>query len=795
MRISIDWLKELVTTNDSIEEIANTLTMLGLEAESGVDYTQLKDIIIGEVLERTKHPNADRLNLCTVFDGKVELPIVCGAPNVDKGQKIALAPVGAILPGDFKINKAKIRGEVSQGMICSEKELGISDEHEGIMVLPSHAKAGQDFTEFYLNNSSSIDLDITPNRADCFSHLGVARDFAAKKGIEINLPDFDSKPFNKNLASKKISVTIENTDECPRYIAGIVNNVKVKNSPKWLKERLESIGQRSINNIVDISNYVMMEMGQPTHMFDYDQFGSKEILIRRGKKNESIITLDEVERKVSPNELLITNGKIPVAIAGVIGGSVSAVSNNTTTLIIESAYFDPPTVRKSAKSINLSTDASKRFERGADPNAAELAFWRIIGLLEEYADAEWVPGIIDKYPNPISTPDLLLRRDKVDLVSGITIKDDFIENSLRMIGCDIEKNGDSWNCKPPTWRPDIEREIDLIEEIIRLYGYDKITSNYHYQSFMENDIVDPYANIDKICNVLNGLGFTQVFNNTLLSKKEVSLDNIEAVNVLNPLSDKMTHLRTSLIQSLLKTADFNNNNGKKDLMLFELGNVFNKTGVGLNGINETFQLSAITLGNMINASVHQNNHVESDFFIIKGAIKNLLDRLHIGTSELDTEHNNIKYEKSFLINLNKKTIGHYGKISPKISKNLDLDILDIFAFEINLDIVIKMMSQSQLSYNPIIYYPKVERDINFVLDEKIEIGKILETIHKNNYKILNNVLPQNIFRHESLGSNKKSVTFNFVFQHPSKTLEDKDVNLVINEIINVVSKNFSAKLR
>ncbi|MED5248302.1 MAG: hypothetical protein VX887_03160, partial [Candidatus Neomarinimicrobiota bacterium] len=288
---------------------------------------------------------------------------------------------------------------------------------------------------------------------------------------------------------------------------------------------------------------------------------------------------------------------------------------------------------------------------------------------------------------------------------------------------------------------------------------------------------------------------TQVFNNTLLSKKEVSLDNIEAVNVLNPLSDKMTHLRTSLIQSLLKTADFNNNNGKKDLMLFELGNVFNKTGVGLNGINETFQLSAITLGKMINASVHQNYHVESDFFIIKGAIKNLLDRLHIGKSELDIEHNNIKYEKSFLINLNKKTIGHYGKISPKISKNLDLDILDIFAFEINLDIVIKMMSQSQLSYNPIIYYPKVERDINFVLDEKIEIGKILETIHKNNYKILNNVLPQNIFRHESLGNNKKSVTFNFVFQHPSKTLEDKDVNLVINEIINVVSKNFSAKLR
>jgi phenylalanyl-tRNA synthetase beta chain len=395
MRIAIDWLQDFVTLPGNTQKLANTLTMLGLEADDGLDTSQLGDIIIGQVKECIKHPNADKLSLCKVYDGKDTLQIVCGAFNVKAGQKIAFAPVGAVLPGEITLTKAKIRGEESLGMICSEKELGISEEHDGIMVLNKVAKVGTSFINYWHNYSKVLELDITPNRPDCFSHLGIARDLSVKKGSKIKSPNNQQRSFQKNEAENWIKLKFENENDCPRYIAGIVQNVKVGPSPLWLKDRLESIGQRSINNLVDISNYVMMDIGHPTHIFDYDKLGSKEILIRRGKKGEKITTLDEVERKISQNELLITNGKKPIAIAGVMGGLDTAVNENTSNVLIESAYFEASVVRKGAKSLGMSTDASKRFERGADPIGAENAFWHVIDLLEEIAGGKWIPGIVD----------------------------------------------------------------------------------------------------------------------------------------------------------------------------------------------------------------------------------------------------------------------------------------------------------------------------------------------------------------------------------------------------------------
>ena len=338
------------------------------------------------------------------------------------GQKIVFAPVNSVLPGNFKINKAKIRGKISEGMICSEKELGISQDHEGIMVLPENAQAGDSFQNYY-NRKDILELDITPNRADCFSHLGIARDYATKINKKLNLPNYDVKNFSINKASEAISINIDNPDDCPRYVAGVVDNVKVKPSPKWLQERLESLGHRSINNIVDISNYVMLEMGQPTHMFDADMLGSNEILIRRGKTKEKIVTLDGVERTISPNELVITNGKNPIAIAGIMGGMDSSVTENTSKVVIESAYFEPTVIRKSAKSLNMSTDASKRFERGADPNGAEMAFWRIVSLLEDLAEGKWIDGIVDSYPKKIHFSKINLRKSKLDQISGFSINE------------------------------------------------------------------------------------------------------------------------------------------------------------------------------------------------------------------------------------------------------------------------------------------------------------------------------------------------------------------------------------
>ena len=500
MKISIQWLNEFVQTKGSSDDISDILTMLGLEAESLPDLSGLDDIVIGEVRECSKHPNADRLNICKVFDGKDELPIVCGAPNVRKGQKIALAPVGAILPGDFKISKAKIRGEISQGMICSEKELGISQEHEGIMVLEDRARPGESFQEFF-NEKNTIELDITPNRADCFSHLGVARDYSVKMKEKLNFPSYSIRSFNNNKASEHLTINIEDPNDCPRYIAGIVDNINVKNSPKWLREKLESVGHRSINNIVDISNLVMLEMGQPTHMFDAEKIDSKEILIRRGLKNESIVTLDGIKRSISSDELLITNGKNPIAVAGIMGGLASSVTDQTTRVIIESAYFEPTIIRKGAKSLNMSTDASKRFERGADPNGAEIAFWRIVSLLEELADGTWIEGLIDAYPKKIPSIEIKLRKTKLDKVSGFSIDNDFVINTLKSLGCIIKENDKGWLCQPPSWRPDLVREIDLIEEIIRVYGYDNVISNYNSNISIKNLVVDPLSIVDNINNI------------------------------------------------------------------------------------------------------------------------------------------------------------------------------------------------------------------------------------------------------------------------------------------------------
>ncbi|MBC8346741.1 MAG: phenylalanine--tRNA ligase subunit beta [Candidatus Marinimicrobia bacterium] len=795
MRISIDWLKEFVDVPASTQEVADILTMLGLEAENGLNTTQLTDIIIGEIKSRIKHPNADKLSLCQVFDGESMLPVVCGAPNVEAGQKIAFAPVGSVLPGDFKIGKAKIRGEVSKGMICSESELGISEEHDGIMILKNTAKVGSSFIEYFQDNSASIELDITPNRPDCFSHVGVARDISVKMSAQLKSPDTKARKFKNNEVGDWISVEFENVDECPRYVAGVVKNVKVGQSPDWLKNRLESIGQRSINNIVDISNFVMMEMGHPTHMFDYDKFGSKTVLIRRGKKGEKITTLDEIERNISSEQLLITNGKIPVAIAGIMGGLESAVSEETTTVLIESAYFDAPTIRKGAKSVGMITDASKRFERGADTNGAENAFWRVVQLLEEVAGGSWVPGVADPYPKKIDQTSIELTREKLDLLSGCEIDDSFVVNTLKGLGCIIKGKSKKWISTPPSWRPDLVREVDLIEEVIRFYGFDNVPSKYHYNGVMDAHNPDPHKGITLMTSVLTGLGFTQLFNNSLQSNRKVSLLDIPSVKIMNPLSDKMDQLRTSLIQGLLETADFNAKNGSPDLMLFEWGNVFEQEKPGLEGIVEKFQISGLIHGTLHKVSVHRPKERRASFFTLKGLIESFLSRIKIHNVVFNPDsENDYGFQNAYTVEARGDIIGYFGDISHKFVTGMNLDLGQSFGFQFDLNKLLPL-SDNKVKYQSIINFPIMERDLNFVINENTEVGDVVSIIQKNGKTILKKVKPYNIFRDESVGENIKAVAINLQFQSNTKTLEDKDVNSVINEIIRVVSKKFSAKLR
>ncbi|MEE8335964.1 MAG: phenylalanine--tRNA ligase subunit beta, partial [Candidatus Neomarinimicrobiota bacterium] len=577
MQISIPWLKEFVPIEESPEQLSSLLTMQGLEVEETANNSALKDLVVGIVLSKKRHPNADNLSICDINDGQNIYPVVCGAPNVEKGQKIVFAPVGTELPGGMKIGKVKIRGEVSLGMICSEKELGLSEDQRGIMVLSPSAETGLLFSKYLKLNQNILDLDLTPNRSDCFSHLGVARDISVKTGRILHNVNTKPRKYGQNEAQKLISIHIDDTLACPRYTAGIVKNVTVGPSPPWLAEKLESIGQRSINNIVDISNYVMQEMGQPTHIFDFDKIGTGKIQIRMARQDETIITLDNLERKPKKNHLLITNGPKALALAGIMGGLDSAVNSKTRTVLVESAYFDPPTIRRAAKFLGLSTDASKRFERGADPEGTLTAFWRVLDLLEEITGGQWVPGLIDEYPRPLISSPITLTKSKIKRLSGCDISNSFIEKTLTDLGLKLKKNGsEEWSCTAPSFRPDLKREVDLIEEVLRIYGFSQVPSKVHYTGIMENERPDPRGNLLKIQNSLNGLGFSQCLNNSLTSKSAVELTEIPAVKVMNPLTEDMTRLRTTLLEGLIKTVDYNIKNGNENLRLYEWGNVFTR---------------------------------------------------------------------------------------------------------------------------------------------------------------------------------------------------------------------------
>ena len=796
MKISYSWIKDFLDINLTIDEVAETLTMLGLEAEISTNFDELKEIIVGEIQAIKKHPNADRLNICKVFDGVNTLSVVCGANNVSKGIKIAFSPVDSVLPGNFKIKEAKIRGEISKGMICSERELGISDEHDGIMILDENAICGQSLPDYFSTNNDLITLDITPNRADCFSHLGVARDLAAKLHLNLNEPDFSTLPKTADISSM-IEISMDDLKDCPRYVGGIIQNVKIKESPDWLKKKLESVGIRSINNLVDISNYVMMEIGQPTHFFDLDKIKNKKILVRRARDGEKITTLDEIERSVNNNVMLITDGESPIAVAGIMGGFDSAINENTKNVLIECAYFNPTTIRKSSKSLNMITDASKRFERGVDYNAPVLAFWRIVHLIDELNCGEWIPDIMDTYPEKIETNEIVLKKKLINEIAGVNIPNDFVVKTLSSLGCRIYEK-DDLTCSPPSWRPDLTRDIDLAEEVIRVYGYDNIKSSNNYTSIMNFDDFDPHHNLDKINNSLIGLGFYQVFNNSLQTKEEAYFysGNKDLIEMKNPLSDKMTHLRYSLIHGLMQNIEHNFNNGIHDLMLFEHGNTFSYSDSKRLGIDEVQTLTGILHGNYQEKSVHNSKSKAFDYFILKGLMISFFKKIGIKDLHFIENEMDIKYfTYSYSIKYKNEMVGYMGLLSSDISKKFNFKFDDVYAFSIeNLDNLFKMMKAPKL-FKKIIPYPPIERDLNFVIDSDLTSGSIIDFILSKKFDFLINIVPVSIFKHSTLGLNKKALSLNLIFQSDSKTLEDKVVNPIIDGIIEVVSKKFNAKLR
>ena len=791
MIISIEWLIKFVKIKESPVKLAELLSKAGLEAETTHVPFSIPGVEVARVENTRIHPNADKLKICEVNDGTESYQVICGAPNVEKGQVVAFAKIGTILPGDIKIKKANIRGEESYGMICSEKELNISEDHEGIMVLPNHLTIGDDFSTAYGYKFLSLQLDITPNRSDAFSHLGVARDIAAVTKRKLvykpnKIPSF-KKEYN-------FEVKLENEKDCPRYAGGILKNIHVGKSPSWLVDHMKSIGERSINNLVDISNYVTFELGHPTHLFDLDRLPENKILVRRAKQGEKIITLDAKQHKLNENNLLITSKDKPIALAGIMGGLNSAVTDKTKNIFIESAYFDPVTIRKSAKSLFLSTEASKRYERGVDPNGCINAFSRVVSLICKVTKGELSSEVIDEYPNQIISREVNLRRSEIDLVLGYYIEDEIISETLSFLEIEYTIKNNMWACIIPTFRPDIEREIDIIEEIARITGFDLIPSDENIYGAFKYKAPDSGDIFNKIRNSLSSCGFHQIYSNSLQNEKEAYASGINAIPMLNPLNTEMGFLRTSLIPGLIKSADFNVKNGAKSFRIYELGNVHHFMGEGLLNMIEFQFMSGLIFGERNETSVHYDSTPET-IYDIKGLLSFLFsDRLNMNVRYRNGK--NYAMDQAQTILVNNQDIGQYGRISEFFLRDFGYYFpRSIYGFEINFKPIKKMMGKNKI-FKKINLYPTIDRDLNFVLKHDQPVGEVLDAIRRVGNHLIKEAYPKNIyFDPVTLGEGVKSVTFSLVFQHSSKTLEDSDVNPIIDEIVNFAEKNFYAKLR
>jgi len=799
MKISLNWIKEYINLDGiSVEEIVDILTMSGLEVEDVVNQNEIyKNFIVAEVKSVVKHPNADKLSVCEVFDGKEILQVICGASNVAANQKVVFAPVGSIIPnGNFEIKKAKIRGVESFGMICAEDELLLSDDHSGIMVLNDDLIPGTLITEALGLNDVILEIAVTPNRPDALSHIGVARDLSAIFNRELTLPEInltESEIPAENIASVEISDTIN----CPRYCARIIQDVEIKESPLWLKNKIKSIGLRPINNIVDITNFILHEIGQPLHAFDLDFLNDKKIIVRSLESNIEFTTLDSKKRELPSGTLMICDSKKEVAIAGIMGGENSEITESTKNILIESAYFNPGSIRKTSKQIQLQTDSSYRFERGTDPNIVKYAAERAAQLISQYAGGKVLKGTIDIYPQKINPKELSLRFNRLNKILGFEIDNLKVAEILKNLGFElIEQNNEFIKVLVPTYRPDIEREIDLIEEVARINGYDNIPVVPKISVTLERK-EDHQKFEDSVRNIFVGLGFNEMINNPLISEKEASLSG-NPIKLANPQSIEMSCLRTTLLAGALNSVKRNLNFGNKDLMLFEIGNVFNaKNTAEINDFEDLVENQNLIFVLTGKEQLKSWNSVEKnfDFFSMKSFVNAFLSKISLEKFTNDSYYSNenenfiYSYQKLF----ENKIIGTGGKVKKQVLDLFDIQS-DVFLFEFNLS-EIKKINLPPLKFVEPLKYPKIIRDFAFIFDKEINYNQIEQFIFSQSVILLKQVDLFDVFESESIGSNKKSMAFRLEFYDEKRTLTEDEVEKEFNLLIEKITSHFNAKLR
>ncbi|VAX17851.1 Phenylalanyl-tRNA synthetase beta chain [hydrothermal vent metagenome] len=798
MKLSLNWLKNYVELDGiSTDEIVETLTTSGLEVDEVIDQKKIyENFVVGYVEVKEKHPNADKLSLCKVKVGEDELPIVCGAPNVAAGQKVVLAKVGAKIPtADFTIGKTKIRGEVSLGMICSERELGISDNHDGIMVLPDDIKAGTELSDALGFNDVIIDIDITPNRADAFSHLGVARDLAAVFGKKLIRPEFEIKESNESV-NDLAEVVVENETDCPRYVARVVKNVTIKGSPNWLKEKLTAIGLRPINNVVDVTNFILYELGQPLHAFDLDKLAGQKIIVRSAGKNEIFVTLDSKERKLIETDLLICDAEKPVAIAGVMGGENSEVTDDTKNILIESAYFRPSAIRKTSKKLGLQTDSSIRFERGCDADMTTFAADRAVSLIAELGDGEIAAGLIDVYPKEISRKKVSLRFERARKVLGFDVSSQKVKDILNSLELEvIEETDETVTCSIPLFRHDIEREIDLIEEIARIYGYDNIPNISKIGVSIERKVDHSLFN-DHVRITLSGLGFYEIITNSLLNE-EVAKKYGNPVGVMNPQSVEMSHIRPSLVPGVLATISRNIKVKENDLKIYEIGHIINKINDEINDFSDFDESEHLLLAitGLAEEVEWDSKEREFDFYDLKGIAESFLEKTINSTKTKIKQNNSASgiYEYSVSILSGKTKIAEGGKVNKNILKDFDIS-QEVFVFDFNLNRM-KELQKNKPVFKELLKYPQIKKDCAFVIDKNIGFNTVKKIIYENSSKLLKNVKLFDIFESESLGEDKKSLAFELIYFDESRTLTEDEVEVEFWKAIESVKKKVNAELR
>jgi phenylalanyl-tRNA synthetase beta chain len=799
MKISYNWLKQFINTEKTPQEVSTILTAIGLEVES-LDKVQaipggLEGLVIGEVKECAQHPNADRLRVTKVDVGSgILLDIVCGAPNVGAGQKVVVATVGCeIHPTEgepFKIGKSKIRGEVSEGMICAEDEIGLGKSHDGIMVLPSEAVIGTLAKDYFnLPDDFLYEIGLTPNRADAASHLGVARDLAAFLKQEIIIPAVHA--FKIANTSNTIKVEVIDEDAAPRYSGLTISGITVRESPKWLKEKLAVIGIRSINNIVDVTNYVLHDLGQPLHAFDADEIAGGKVIVQKCTEGTKFKTLDGIDRTLSADDLMICDSEKPMCIAGVFGGTSSGVKETTKNIFLESAYFNAVSVRKTSKRFALKTDASFRFERGTDPEITVYALKRAALLIQEVAGGEITSEIFDHYPKPVAPFDVELAFEHVQKLIGVTIPKEEITSIIKALSIEVVKATETQlTLKVPTYRVDVTRPVDVIEEVLRIYGYDNIEIPQKVNASLNvSPKPDKEALQHSIADMLTSKGYFEILSNSL-TKSSYSADLTTAVKILNPLSSDLDVMRQSMLFSGLEAVSYNQNRKNADLKLYEFGKTYHTN----NGKYQEKNHLAIFLGGKVEAEQWNQTAKATSFYNLKAAVDAILKKLNISNLQSD-EIQNPAFAYGVQYRRGPKVLVEFGAVSNQSLKTADLAKSTVFYADFNWDMILMLVKNNKISYKEVSKFPVVRRDLSMLLDKNVKFEDLKRIALKTEKSLLKEVNVFDVYEGDKLPENKKSYALSFILQDEEKTLTDQQIDAIMQKLIGNFGKETGAEIR